>query len=102
MLRRRGKEVKKKKLIYNYFLEQDIKSGQFIWLSMKDFSKLLLNKFQKRSQKLFQGQRLAQTGRVCNNNWAGKGVNMAAQEFIKWALRSSFVGCGLNKALRED
>ena len=49
MLRRRGKEVKKKKLIYNYFLEQDIKSGQFIWLSMKDFSKLLLNKFQKRS-----------------------------------------------------
>ena len=49
MLRRRGKEVKKKKLIYNYFLEQDIKSGQFIWPSMKDFSKLLLNKFQKRS-----------------------------------------------------
>jgi hypothetical protein len=45
---------------------------------------------------------------ICNNNnerlfiYLGpEGVNMAAQEFSKWALRSSFVGCGLNKALRE-
>ncbi len=45
---------------------------------------------------------------VCNNNnerlsiYLGpEGVNMAAQEFSKWALRSSFVVYGLNKALRE-
>ena len=62
MLSQRGKEVKKKNLVQNYFLEHRIlkfKSEQFIWLSMKDFSKLLMNKFQKRAWKLFQ----AQTGR---------------------------------------
>jgi hypothetical protein len=43
------------------------------------------------------------TLKICPYTWAWSlGGNMAAQEFRKWALRSSFVGYGVNKALRED